>query len=82
MQPSFVPGRAVWWLENWIRGRSTSSSTPSSTTVRVDLNTEFCAPIPLLTITGSFGITIEEALDVRAAVTSDGQDVRRRWPGC
>jgi cytochrome P450 len=42
---------------------------------RADLNTEFCAPIPLLTITGSFGITIEEALDVRAAVTSDGQDV-------
>jgi len=42
----------------------------------VDLNTEFCAPIPLLTITGSFGITVEEALDVRAAVTSNGQDAQ------
>ena len=30
------------------------------------------AAIPLLTITGSFGISIEDALDIRAAVTSDG----------
>ncbi|HWW45159.1 MAG TPA: cytochrome P450 [Acidimicrobiia bacterium] len=76
VQPSFVPSRAVWWIENWI-GRTVEQLTASFAHERaVDLNTEFCAPIPLLTITGSFGITVEEALDVRAAVTSNGQDAQ------
>ena len=78
VQPSFVPGKAVWWLENWIRatvGSLIDALAPEGRAGHADLNAEFCAPIPLLTITGSFGITIEEALDVRAAVTSDGQDV-------
>ncbi len=74
VQPSFVPGRAVWWLDNWIRGTVASLIDGLVGGGRADLNAEFCAPIPLLTITGSFGITMEEALDVRAAVTSDGQD--------
>ncbi len=74
VQPSFVPGKAVWWLDNWIRGTVTSLIDGFVADGRADLNAEFCAPIPLLTITGSFGITISEALDVRAAVTSDGRD--------
>ena len=76
VQPSFVPGRAVWWLDNWIRHRRHALIDGLSRQRRrhADLNAEFCAPIPLLTITGSFGVTIEEALDVRAAVTSDGKD--------
>ena len=41
-------------------------------TGRADLNVEFFSAIPLLTITGSFGISIAEALTIRAAVTSDG----------
>jgi cytochrome P450 len=79
VQPSFVPGRAVWWLENWTRivvndlidGLVAGIVAGEG---HADLNAEFCAPIPLLTITGSFGVTIEEALNVRAAVTSDGTD--------
>jgi len=74
VQPSFVPRRAVWWLDNWIRDTAHGLIDLFERDGRADLNTEFCAPIPLLTITGSFGITIEQALDVRAAVTSDGQD--------
>ena len=74
VQPSFVPGRAVWWLENWIRNTANGLIDSFADDSRADLNVDFCAAIPLLTITGSFGITIEEALDVRAAVTSDGQD--------
>ncbi len=74
VQPSFVPGRAVWWLENWIGKTVDRLIEVFEHEHSVDLNVEFCAPIPLLTITGSFGITLEEALDVRAAVTSDGQD--------
>jgi cytochrome P450 len=74
VQPSFVPGRAVWWLENWISRTVGELIDAFEHEPAVDLNVEFCAPIPLLTITGSFGITVEEALDVRAAVTSNGQD--------
>ena len=73
MQPSFVPGRARWWLENWVSTTVHQLIDAFEDDRAVDLNIEFCAPIPLLTITGSFGITIDEALDVRAAVTSDGQ---------
>jgi cytochrome P450 len=74
VQPSFVPGRAVWWLENWISKTVGKLVEVFEHEPAVDLNVEFCAPIPLLTITGSFGITLDEALDVRAAVTSNGQD--------
>jgi cytochrome P450 len=74
VQPSFAPRRAIWWLDNWIRGTVRQLIEAFAADERVDLNSEFCAPIPLLTITGSFGITAAEALDVRAAVTSDGQD--------
>ena len=73
VQPSFIPGRAVWWLENWITRTVHQLIDAFEQERRVDLNIEFCAPIPLLTITGSFGISMDEALDVRAAVTSDGQ---------
>jgi len=74
VQPSFVPGRAVWWLDNWISTTVHQLLDTLEGARTADLNVEFCAPIPLLTITGSFGITVDEALDVRAAVTSDGQD--------
>jgi cytochrome P450 len=74
VQPSFVPARAMWWLDNWIRDLVQQLIESFAGATTADLNVEFCAPIPLLTITGSFGITVEEALDVRAAVTSDGQD--------
>jgi cytochrome P450 len=73
VQPAFVPARAVWWLENWIRQTVEQLVNGFAHEEAVDLNLELCAAIPLLTITGSFGIGIEDALDVRAAVTSDGQ---------
>jgi cytochrome P450 len=75
VQPSFVPNKAIWWLDNWIRTIVGDLVTALAGEQTADLNAEFCAPIPLLTITGSFGITTSEALDVRAAVVSDGQDV-------
>jgi cytochrome P450 len=75
VQPSFVPARAVWWLDHWIRDVVAGLIDGFLDDDRVDLNVELCGPIPLLTITRSFGITIDEALRVRAAVTSDGQDV-------
>ncbi len=75
VQPSFAPAKAIWWLENWVRSTIDRLIDTLVLDDRADLNLDFCAPIPLLTITGSLGITVEQALEVRAAVTSDGQDV-------
>jgi cytochrome P450 len=71
VQPSFVPNRAVWWLDNWIESTVHQLIDNFVGHGRADLNVEFCAPIPLLTITGSFGVDIDQALDIRAAVTQD-----------
>ena len=73
VQPSFVPARATWWLDNWIRTTVQRLIDGFAHEVTVDLNLEFCAVIPLLTIAGSFGVSVGDALDVRAAVTSDGK---------
>ena len=43
---------------------------------RAELNVDFCAAIPVLTITGSFGVPVEQALDIRQALS---EPIRRRW---
>ncbi|MHB8464720.1 MAG: cytochrome P450 [Acidimicrobiales bacterium] len=73
VQPSFAPGRMTWWLEQWTKRLVHDLIDGFAHEDSVDLNIELCAPIPLLTITGSFGIGVQEALDVRAAVTSNGR---------
>lgn len=73
VQPSFVPNRAKWWIERWIDATVHALIDRFEHEGGADLNTDLCAPIPLLTITGSMGVSISDALDIRAAVTSDGQ---------
>jgi cytochrome P450 len=75
VQPSFAPAKAIWWVDNWVRHTIDLLTELLSADDRADLNVDFCAPIPLLTITGSLGITVQEALEVRAAVTSDGSEL-------
>jgi cytochrome P450 len=75
VQPSFVPAKATWWLDNFVRSIVVELIDGFAGEERVDLNLEFNSVIPLLTITGSFGIGIEDALAVREAVTSDGRGV-------
>lgn len=72
VQPSFLPKRARWWIENWIDRTVHALIDRIEPDGRADLNVDVFAAIPLLTITGSFGISIEDALDIREAVTSDG----------
>jgi cytochrome P450 len=72
VQPSFLPKRARWWIENWIERTVHALIDRIEQQGHADLNVDVFAAIPLLTITGSFGISIEDALDIRAAVTSDG----------
>jgi cytochrome P450 len=72
VQPSFVPKKAQWWIAKWIEITVHALIDSIEKNGQADLNVEFCAAIPLLTITGSFGVSIPRALDIRAAVTSDG----------
>ena len=85
VQPSFVPGAAQWWSERWIDDTVHALIDNLEGEGRADLNVDFCAAIPMLTITGSFGIPIAQALDIRAALRSTnldgvGQVVRDRAP--
>lgn len=73
VQPSFSPDRMPWWTDNWIRPTVDALIDSFEANGRADLNIEFCAAIPLLTICGSFGISTENALDIRSAVSAGGQ---------
>lgn len=68
VQPSFVPAKATWWNTNWIEDTVHGLIDSLEADGRAELNVDFCASIPVLTITGSFGIPVEQALDVRAAM--------------
>lgn len=73
VQPAFGPDQIPWWTENWIRPTVDALIDSFEANGRADLNVEFCAAIPLLTICGSFGISVEDALDIRSAVSAGGQ---------
>jgi cytochrome P450 len=66
VQPSFMPQKARWWIENWIEATVGGLVDSFAYAGRAELNVDLCAAIPLLTITGSFGIPVEQALDIRA----------------
>jgi len=68
VQPSFSPANARWWITNWIRETVHALIDNVAGTGRAELNTDLCAAIPILTITGSFGIPPEQALDLREAL--------------
>jgi cytochrome P450 len=72
VQPSFLPKRASWWTERWVVGAIDALLDRIEPNGAADLNVEFFSAIPLLTITGSLGVSVSDALDIRQAVTSDG----------
>jgi cytochrome P450 len=77
VQPSFAPAKMRWWMENWITTSVNQLIDNFIDDGHADLNVDFCAAIPLLTITGSFGIDESQALALRQSVqpdTSDGID--------
>jgi cytochrome P450 len=69
VQPSFVPAKAQWWINNWIEQTVHSLIDNFAGDGRAELNVDFAAAIPVLTITGSFGVPIEQALVIRQALT-------------
>ena len=56
VQPSFVPAKAQWWISNWIEQTVHALIDSFADDGRAELNVDFCAAIPVLTITGSFGV--------------------------
>jgi cytochrome P450 len=68
VQPSFAPARARWWITNWIERTVQALIDGFAADGHAELNTDLCAAIPILTITSSFGIPPEQALDLRAAM--------------
>jgi cytochrome P450 len=65
VQPSFVPAKAQWWIAKWIDETVNALIDSFVDHGEAELNVDFCAAIPVLTITGSFGIDVADALDVR-----------------
>jgi cytochrome P450 len=80
VQPSFVPGRAKWWIRNWISETVRSLVDTIAGEGRAELNVDFCAAIPVLTITGGFGVAVERALDIRAAMREPAKVVEMLRP--
>ncbi len=90
VQPSFMPAKARWWIEHWIEDTVQMLIDGFVDDGRAELNVDFCAAIPVLTITGSFGVPIDRALDIRASMTKPAELVgllapivaaRREAPG-
>jgi cytochrome P450 len=75
VQPSFSPTKASWWVENWIDDTVNALIDSFESQGRAELNVEFCAAIPVLTITGSFAVPVARALDVREALAKPEQMV-------
>ncbi len=73
VQPSFMPAKARWWIEGWIEETVNGLIDSFVDEGRAELNVDFCAAIPILTITGSFGIPVDQALDIRASMHEPGK---------
>jgi cytochrome P450 len=68
VQPSFVPAKAEWWIARWIEHTVHLLVDGFVEEGRADLNVDFCAAIPVLTITGSFGVPVDQALTIRESL--------------
>ncbi|MFC5747755.1 cytochrome P450 [Actinomadura rugatobispora] len=80
VQPSFVPAKAEWWIRNWIEETVHHLIDGFAAEGRAELNVDFCAAIPVLTITGSFGVPVDQALDIREAQSRPGDLVEMIKP--
>jgi cytochrome P450 len=71
VQRAFLPTHADWWIDNWIADTVDELIGLIAGNGRADLNVEFFAPIPLLTICRSFGVSVSDALEIRAGVLAE-----------
>lgn len=71
-QPAFSPKRAQWWTDNWIATLVDEAISAFEPNGHAELNAELCSRIPLQTITSSFGLSRQEALDFRERTEGSG----------
>ena len=71
-QPAFSPKRAQWWIDKWIAALVDQAISAFAQEGSAELNAELCSRIPLQTITSSFGLSAEEALDFREGAEGAG----------
>lgn len=67
-QPSFARAMTQWWIDRWIADITDTLLNRIERRGRADLNLEFCALLPLLTITSSFGVSMDDALRLRELI--------------
>ncbi|EFC82281.1 cytochrome P450 [Parafrankia sp. EUN1f] len=80
VQPSFVPAKAKWWISRYIEETVQLLIDSFVDDGRAELNVDFCAAIPVLTITSSFGVPVEEALDIREALHQPAKVIQHLAP--
>ncbi|MEX5635671.1 cytochrome P450 [Parafrankia sp. FMc2] len=80
VQPSFVPARGPWWITNWIEETVHALIDRFAGDGAAELNVDFCAAIPVLTITSSFGVAVEEALHIREVLHDSPEAIRMLAP--
>ncbi|ONH60785.1 cytochrome [Frankia sp. CcI49] len=80
VQPSFVPAKAKWWISRYIEETVQLLIDSFVDDGRAELNVDFCAAIPVLTITSSFGVPVEEALDIREALQQPAKVIQHLAP--
>jgi cytochrome P450 len=72
VQPAFSPKRSQWWINNWIGTLVDEAVSDFEGNGRAELNAQLCSRIPLQTITSSFGLNRQEALDFREGAEGGG----------
>jgi cytochrome P450 len=75
VQPSFVRSQAEWWISHWIERTVHQLIDGFVGEGRAELNVDFCAAIPVLTITGSFAVPVDQALVIRSALNRPAEVV-------
>jgi cytochrome P450 len=80
VQPSFSPVKVRWWVEHWIETTVNALIDAFEHAGRAELNVELCAAIPVLTITGSFGLPVDQALDVRESLAQPDRIIEMLAP--
>ncbi|MBE1530211.1 cytochrome P450 [Actinomadura algeriensis] len=68
VQPSFNRNMMQWWADRWINDLTGSLLDRIEARGSAELNVEFCALLPLLTITGSFGVGMDDTLRLRELI--------------
>ena len=77
-QPAFTRRAAQWWLDRWIVPSVDELLGGIEASGQADLNIEYCALLPLMITTRSFGIPDDDAVGYREMV--EGMIRPAHWP--